>query len=697
VIEMVRVEWRGRVALVTIDNPPANALTREVRAGLERAFERLEADTVAQAVVLKGTGAGFATGPDVADPGAGAVAPELAEVCDQIESSSKPVIACLKGAVRGGGLELALAAHWRLASATATFGLPEVRLGLLPSAGGTQRVPRLCGAAAALDLMLSGRPITAEAAEAAGLVDGMLQGDVEAAAIRLAEDLAEKGIGVRPTGERRDGMADPVAYLEEVARQRAVALGARGPAERRIVDCVEAALLLPAQEGMRFERTAYEECLDTPESRALRHAVLAERRAAKVPELAQGRPRAVARAGVLGGGGMGSGIAIALLDAGLPVVLVERDAAARDAAVARIEASYLEAVDRKRLREEAAVKRLASLTSAVDAVTLGDCDFVIEAVTADPEHKRQLCARLEEVLAPGAVLATSSAELSIDELAQGLTRPTRVLGLHFYPPAAAMRAVEVVVGRETSADAVATAFALARRLGKIPVRSSAAEGLIGTRVHGAYRTVVDFLLEDGASVEEIDAVMRGAGFLLGPYQLDDLAGLDSASARLRRLAADRNPAMRYVAVADRLREAGRLGRRAGRGYYRYDEAGRPGQPDAEVAAIVAEERARKGIVPRKVGPAEIRRKALAAMANEGARLVAEGVALRPSDVDVVMLHGFGFPRWLGGPMQWADETGLLALRADLRAWAAAEPGFWTPAPLWDELIKNGQKFADLGA
>ena len=697
VSDFVRIEWRDRVALVTIDAPPANALTREVRAALEAAFERLEADPLALAVVLTGAGPCFASAEEVAEIGTEASGPALGAVCDRIETLSKPVIACLNGAVRGGGLELALAAHWRLAAATATLGFPEVTLGLLPSAGGTQRAPRICGAEVALDMMLSGRPIGAEAAEAAGLVDGMLQGDVEAAAVSLAGDLAEKGIGVRPTRERRDGFADPVAYLSEMARQRSAALGGRVPAERRIVDCLEAALLLPIEEGLRYERTALEECFDTAESRALRHAVQAERRAGQVPELARAQPRAVERPGVVGGGTTGSSVAMALLDVGLPVVLVERDVAARDAAVARIEAAYLEAVDGRRLGEDAAARRLGMLSPAVDPAALAGCDFVIDAVSEDPELQREVLAQVEAVLAPEAVLASTCTDLALEALAQGAVRPARVLGLHFLAPVREARAVEVAVGRATSAEAVATAFALARRLGRIPVRSGAEEGLIGNRVYAACRTAADYLLEDGASVQEIDAAMRGAGFALGPYQMTDLAGLDTAWARLGRLTADRNPALRYIAVADRLCEAGRLGRRVGRGYYRYDEAGRPGLPDPEVAAVVDEERERKGIVPRQVGPGEIRRKAFTAMANEGARLVSEGVALRPSDVDVVMLHGFGFPRWLGGPMQWADEAGLLAVRADLRVWAAEEPGFWTPAPLWDELIKNGQKFADLGA
>ncbi len=692
--DLVRVEWRGRVALVTIDNPPRNALSGAVRAALEAAFERLESDPQTRAVVLKGAGSVFASGEHSVEIRAEDGAPSLGELCDRIEALSKPVVACLDGAVRGGGLELALAAHWRLSSATAKLGFPAVTLGLLPGAGGTQRAPRLCGAALALDLLLSGGPIGADAAEAAGLIDATLQGDVEAAAVTLAEDLVEEGGGVRPTLALTDGLADPAAYLAEVARRRVAAQGGRNPAERRIVDCVESALLLPVDEGLRYERTALEECSDTPEGRALRHVYLAERRAAEIPELAEARPRTVDRVGVVGGGATGLDLALAMLDAGLPVVLVEPDAARGETALARIEAAYLAAVESGRLSEDVAARRLGALTPAEDFAALASCDVVIETVGEDLELKRRVLAEAEAAIAPEAVLATASADLAPRLLAQG---GARRLGLQVFPHRPTARALEVAVGRQTAPEAVVTAFALARRLGRIAVRSGAEEGLIGDRVYAACRLAADFLLEDGASVQEIDAAVRAAGFAVGPYQLTDLAGLDTAWARVARLTTDRNPALRYVALADRLSEAGRLGCKTGRGYYRYDEAGRPGQPDPVVAMILAEEQAKKGIQPRKVGPEEIRRKAFAAMANEGARLLAEGVALRPSDVDVVMVHGFGFPRWLGGPMQWADEAGLLAVRDDLRRWAAQEPGFWSPAPLWDELIKNGRKFADLGA
>nr|MCU0911941.1 3-hydroxyacyl-CoA dehydrogenase [Paracoccaceae bacterium] len=441
-------------------------------------------------------------------------------------------------------------------------------------------------------------------------------------------------------------------------------------------------------------RDAFLDCLDTPEARALRHAFLAERRAGKVPELARGTARAVDRPGVVGGGTMGSGIAIALLDAGLPVILVERDEAARSAAEERIAASYARGTARRRITEEEAARRLARLETATDLATLAACDLVIEAVVEEMEVKHATFAALDRTLAPGAILASNTSYLDLDAIAGATARPEGVIGLHFFSPAQAMPLLEVVVGRATSADAVATGFALARRLGKIAVRAGVADGFIGNQVFSAYRLVAETLLEDGASVEGIDSAMRGAGFPLGPFQVQDLAGLDIGWARRKRLAATPDPGRRYVAIPDRLCEAGRFGQKTGAGYYRYPEGSREGVSDPEVAAVVEAERAAKGIVPRRIGADEIRRRCLAAMANEGARLVEEGVALRPSDVDVVMMNGYGFPRVLGGPMQWADETGLLLLRDDLRRWAEADP-FWTPAPLWDRLVREGGSFGEM--
>ena len=694
--EPVRRTRVGRVSVVTIDNPPVNALSAAVRRGLWQALAAAEADPNVAAVVLAAEGRTFPAGADITEFGRPPEPPLLPDLCNRIEAFPKPVVACLTGTALGGGFELALAAHWRLAAERARIGLPEVKLGLLPGAGGTIRTPRLAGAAAALDLMLTGRQASAAQAQGMGLVDAILADDPLAGAVAFAAQLAERGTGPRPTREACAGFADPPAFLAAVAAARARTAGSRVPSERRIVDCVEAALLLPVDQALALERDAFLDCLDTPEARALRHAFLAERRAGKVPELARGTARAVDRPGVVGGGTMGSGIAIALLDAGFPVILAERDEAARTAAEERVAASYARGTARGRITEDEAARRLARLRTVTDLAALAPCDLVIEAVVEDMAVKSATFAALDRVLGPGAILASNTSYLDLDAIAAATGRPQDVVGLHFFSPAQAMPLLEVVVGRATSADAVATGFALARRLGKIAVRAGVADGFIGNRVFSAYRLVAEMLLEDGASVEAIDAAMRGAGFPLGPFQVQDLAGLDIGWARRRRLAATRDPARRYVAIPDRLCEAGRFGQKSGRGYYLYPDGSREGLRDPEVAALVEAERAAKGIVPRQIGADEIRRRCLAAMANEGARLVEEGVALRPSDVDVVMMNGYGFPRFLGGPMRWADEAGLLLLREDLRRWATEDP-FWAPAALWDRLVREGGAFSQMGA
>ncbi len=675
----------GRVAVLTIDNPPANALGQAVRAGLLSALDRLADDPSVDAIVISGAGSVFATGTDVGELGAGG--PALSTLCERIEQFPRPVVACLSGSALGGGLELALAAWRRVAAEGTQIGFPEVTLGLVPGAGGTFRAPRLVGAGAALDLMLSGRPVPARRALDMGFVD-FVEAEPEAAAITLARDLA--GVVEAP---RDTGFADPADYLATVRARRA-ALAPRARAEARIVDCVEAALLLPPDEAREYERTAFEECLDTAESRSLRHATAAERLAWIVPGLDHALARPVRRVGLVGGGVCGSGIAAACLAVGLPVVLTERDEVNRDQAAGRVETLVFRDLNRGRIGEDEAVARLARLIPAVGLDSLGVCDLVIEAVPEDLALKRAIFADLER-WAPGAVLATATDGTGLDTIAAATTRPERVMGLHFFAPEQATRAVEVVAGEATAAWVLASGFAFVRRLGRAPVHSVVSPGFIGNRVYGACRMAMDLLMEEGASPGAIDAALRAAGLPFGPYQAADLAGLDRDPAD-RRLPPASTDGITEPTIAEILAAMGRVGRRAGAGFYSYHEGAPEGVADPEVARVIAAERARRGITPRTVTASEIRRRAFAAMANEGARAVSEGVALRPSDVDVALINGFGFPRHIGGPMQWADETGLLAVRSDLNRWSVEDPRLWMPPPIWDELIKNGLKFADLG-
>ncbi|MCU9846963.1 3-hydroxyacyl-CoA dehydrogenase NAD-binding domain-containing protein [Defluviimonas sp. WL0024] len=682
------------IATITLDNPPVNALGAGLRGALMTALGAALHDPGVQVIVLTAAGRTWPAGADIREFGRPPEAPSLPELCQAVAGSAKPVIAALHGMVLGGGLELALAARVRLAEPGTELGLPEVTLGILPGAGGTQRLPRLIGAKRALGLMLSGLPIGAARAEELGLVDAVTEGGSAAAAERLARAYLA-GEAELPEVEEQRRRVDPGAWLLAVAAARSGLGDPQLPAPGRIIDCVEAALLLPEDEGFAFERAAFEDLVATSEAAALRHAFLAERRAAKQPDLAHVKPREIHNVGVVGGGLMGAGIATALLGAGCSVTLVERDGEALAAGLARVATHHERAVAKGRLSPEAREAEWARLAGATGLAALAGSDLVIEAAYEDEAVKAGIFAELDRVARPGAVLATNTSYLDVNRIAAATARPGDVIGLHFFSPVQAMRLVEVVVGAETAPDVIASAFALARRIGKVAVRAGVCDGFIGNRILTAYRTAADFLLEDGASPYEIDRAMVAWGFPAGPYQVLDMAGLDISWARRRRLAATRDPARRYVAIGDRLCEAGRLGRKAGKGYYLYPERAWQGVEDPDVLALIAAEREARGIVAREVTAAEIQDRVLAAMANEGARILEEGIAARPSDIDLVMLLGYGFPRWRGGPMLAADQAGLLALRKRLVDYAREEEAFWRPAALWEELIKNGRKFADL--
>ncbi|MBI1218786.1 MAG: 3-hydroxyacyl-CoA dehydrogenase [Rhodobacteraceae bacterium] len=693
---MQAAEWENHegTALITLDNPPVNALGHDLRAALAAAVDEAEADPAIHAIVIRAARRTFPAGADIREFGKPPVPPLLPDLCTRIEACSKPVVAALHGTALGGGLELALAAHARVALASTRLGFPEVALGLLPGAGGTQRTPRLIGAEATLRMMTNGRPIRAAEALALGLVDRVVEDDVTAAALALAAELAAAGQPPVPTRERTEGFHYPVAYEAAIATARKAPQNPDLPAPGRIIDCVEAALLLPFDAGLSFERAAFGDLVDSAAAKGLRHAFLAERRVTKIPE-AGATPRAIAHVGVVGGGLMGAGILVALLDAGLTATLVERDADALTTGLERIATIHEAAVAKGRMKPERRDADWARLSGSTDLAVLAEADLVIEAVPEDEALKADLFRRLDPILKPGAPLATNTSYLDVNVLARVTSRPSDVLGLHFFSPANVMRLVEVIAGAETAPDAVATGFALAKRMGKTAVRAGVCDGFIGNRILTAYRTAADITVEDGATPYAVDAAMRGFGFPLGPYQLADRTGLDISWARRKRMAPLRDPEARYVAIADRLCEAGRLGQKTGAGWYAYPEGARQGQEDPAVLAVIAAERAAKGLTPQDFTADEIARRCLLAMIAEAARIAEEGIALRPSDIDVVMLAGYAFPRWRGGPMKAADLIGLLPVRTELAALAPSAPAIWTPPPILSELIKYGRCFDDL--
>ena len=691
----VTYEVQDGVAVLTIAHPPVNALSFSVRSGLFDAVERADLDPTVRSVLIRAQGRTFPAGADVREFGKPRAKPILSTVVARIEACSKPVVAAVQGTALGGGFEVALGAHYRLADRKARFGLPEVGLGVLPGGGGTQRVPRLTGAAPALDLMLSGKPVSAQTASDLGLVDALVDGDVAAAGFAFARDLAEKGAAPRPTRDRREGFNDVAAYTAAIAARRAEAAKSPLAAPGKIVDCVEAAMLLPFDAGIAMERAAFDDCENSEGARALRHAFFAERRAAKVPELDGATLREVNTIGVVGAGTMGTGIAVACLDAGFPVTLVERDDDGLMRGVERIDAIYDRSVSKGRIDATTRDARMGLLSGTTRMEDLGRVDLVIEAVFEETSVKEGVFAQLDAVMKPGAILATNTSYLDINALAETISRPEDVVGYHFFSPANIMKLLEIVVADKTDPNVVATGFALAKKLRKVPVRAGVTDGFIGNRILAAYRLAADFMLEDGATPAQIDAAMRAYGFPVGPYQVLDIAGLDISWARRKRLAATRDPAHRYVTIGDTLCERGWFGQKAGRGYYLYDDGSRVGREDPEVLQVITEARADKGIAPRTFTVEEIQARCLGAMANEGARLLEEGVALRPSDIDVVLFFGYGFPRWRGGPMMAADLRGLLTVENELKSWMEEAPEFWTPAPLWDDLVKNGRHFADM--
>ena len=693
---LVQTQQQGPVLVVSINNPPVNALGQGVRAGLLAAVEQLEQDAALKAMLIVGQGKAFIAGADIREFGKPPMAPALPDVLNRMETGSKLVVAAIHGPALGGGLEVAMATHFRVALAGAKLGLPEVNLGLLPGAGGTQRSPRLMGVKAATNLMLSGQHLSAKAALAAGLVDQLAEGDDPlAAGLAYVNELLARGVPPRRT--RDLAIADKAAALAELD---AIALesvkktrGLFSPA--KIIECVRAAVELPFEQGLKRERELFLECLNSPQRQGLVHAFFAERETAKIPEAKAAAPRALASIAVIGGGTMGAGITVSALDAGLSVVMVERDAESIARGQKNVEKVYDGLIARGRMTAEAKAATMARYTPSTSYDAIKHVDLVIEAVFEDIEVKKAVFKELDRVCKSGAVLATNTSYLDIDAIAAVTSRPQDVIGLHFFSPANIMKLLEIVVPSKVAPDVVVTSFELAKRMKKVPVRAGVCDGFIGNRILSVYREAANYVLEDGASPYDIDAAVRGFGYPMGPFQVSDLAGGDIGWATRKRKAATRDPKARYVEVADRIAERGWYGQKTGRGWYLYPEGARTGQDDPEVLAIVDAERKKKGITPRAFSHDEIMRRYMAAMVNEGAKVLEEGIALRPLDIDVTFLFGYGFPRWRGGPMKWADMQGLDKVLADIQEFAKDDALFWQPAALLQKLVAEGKNFDSL--
>ena len=691
----VEIQISGQIAVLKVSNPPVNSLSHAVRLGLQKTVKQAEEDPSVKAIVIFCDGSTFIAGADIREFGKPPTKPYLPELINEIEASSKPIVIALHGTALGGGLEIALGGHYRVALGSTQFGFPEVKLGLLPGAGGTQRLPRLIPVKNALNMITSGAMISASESFDLGLIDEIAAGeDIRSAGIAFAKKLIKDDKVSRPTSANTCNPAEE-SYLKE-ARAKAATLARGLAAPLKCVDAIEAALTLPFEEGLAKERALFEGLMDSDQSAAMIHAFFGERQVAKLPEIEGIEPRKIDAVGVVGGGTMGAGIAGSALLAGLDVTLAERNSLAAARAGDTVRKLLTASVRRGKLSHDNFDRIMSkAFRTTTDYADFGQVDLVIEAVFESMNVKKEVFQKLDAVCKPGAILATNTSYLDVNEIGAMTSRPQDVIGLHFFSPAHVMKLLEVVVADKTAPSAVATGFAIAKRLKKIAVRAGVCDGFIGNRILSRYRSALDGAVIAGASPFEIDRVLESFGLAMGPFAVSDLAGLDIGWATRKRLEPTRDPRERVAQFTDRICELGRFGRKTGRGFYIYDDGAVAGIPDPEVEEFIAAERMKKGITPRELSDQEMIDRYMAAMINEAARVVDEGIAERPLDVDVTLLNGYGFPRWRGGPMHYADTVGLDKILTDIKEFQQEDDWFWQPAPLIERLVAKGQKFSSL--
>jgi 3-hydroxyacyl-CoA dehydrogenase len=689
-------EVRGNVAVLQLDNPPVNGLNHATRKALVQGLERALADAHVRAIVITGTGKVFSGGADIREfnTPAALAEPTLPQVIAKVESAGKPVIAAINGVCMGGGLELALGCHYRVATPQASLALPEVKLGILPGAGGTQRLPRAIGVEKALRMITTGDPIGADEALRAGLVQRIVPDTTFQGVLDFAHEIAQRTTHprLRDASAALPAGADATAFFT-AARQQ-VAKTARGlTAPLKCVDAVEAATLKPFEEGIRIERALFVELVQSAESKALRHAFFAERTAAKIPDVAEDVPtRPIRTAAVVGFGTMGSGIAMSFANAGIPVRVLEMSQAALDKGLAMCRQNWESSAKKGRLTMDEVERRMALLKPTLNYEDLADADIVVEAVFEDMKVKHEVFRALDRVMKSGAILATNTSTLDVDAIAAVTRRPQDVVGTHFFSPANVMRLLEVVRAAKTGKDVLATVMQLAKRLKKVAVVSGVCDGFIGNRMLEQYVRQSLFLVDEGASPQQIDAALTKFGMAMGPFAMYDMAGMDIGYAIRQRRYVEK-PHVTYSRIADRVVEAGRLGQKTGKGWYRYELPDRTPRPDPEIDAMLEAWRKEIGIVPRAIDDEEIVGRCIYALVNEGAKILEEGIALRASDIDVVYLAGYGFPPAKGGPMYYAQSVGFDTVIDAMRQYAAnphGDPKFWEPAPLLVAAARAGR-------
>ena len=696
----VAISRISRTLVLTLDHAPVNGLGLALRTALADAFQTALDDAVVSAIVLTGAGRMFSAGADITEFGTpkSMTPPSLPEIINMIEQAKKPVVAAIHGNALGGGLELALGCAYRVAAPGANLGLPEVSLGIIPGAGGTQRLPRIIGVAPALDMIVSGKPIKAEKGLALGLIDELADGDLVDAAVKFCQGLPAGDAALRPTRAREEKLAEAREnpqlfddYRETMARP------ARGlEAPYAAVECVEASVAQDFDTGLNFERETFKKLVVTTQSEALRHAFFVERGAAKIDGLAKDTAKQdIQRAAVIGCGTMGGGIAMNFANAGIPVTVLEAEDAFLQKGLETIRGNYAASVAKGRISQDKMDGCMALISGITDFAQLGEPDIVIEAIFEKMDAKKEVFAKLDAATPAETILATNTSTLDVNEIAAATKRPGKVIGTHFFSPANVMRLQENVRGAETSDETIATTMALAKKLGKVGVLVGVCDGFVGNRMLYAYSRQSNFLLEEGALPEQVDKAIYDFGFPMGPFAMGDLAGLDVGWLIRKAHAATRPSNLRYSPIADRICEMGRYGQKTSAGWYNYEKGSRVPIPDPEIEKLIVSVSEELGYERRPIDEAEIIQRCIYPLINEGAKILAEGIAQRPGDIDTVWIYGYGFPRQRGGPMFYADTVGLKEIY-DVMSKLYDEHGEWLkPAPLLAELAAAGKGFADL--
>ncbi|HEX5092934.1 MAG TPA: 3-hydroxyacyl-CoA dehydrogenase NAD-binding domain-containing protein [Burkholderiales bacterium] len=686
---------RDGIAVITLKNPPVNGLGNALRAGIFAGLEQADADPEVKAVVLIGSSKVFSGGADIREFNTPMKKPSLPEVNDLQDSMQKPLVAAIGGFALGGGLELALGCHYRIALDKALLGLPEVKLGILPGSGGTQRLPRIIPVHEAARMMTLGDSIPAARAKELGLVDEIAAGDLLESAIAYAKLLVDSGKGPRRVRDMKPRVEGDQAALLAAVPEQAAKIAGGNPAPAEIAKCIHAAVTLPFDEGRKIERERFEYLVNTTESKALRHMFFAERQTSKIPDVPEETPvRDIRKAAVIGAGTMGGGIAMSFANAGIPVTLLDVSQDSLDKGLAKIRSNYAATVSKGRLAQSEMDKRMGLIHGTINLGQVANADIVIEAVFERMDVKKDMFRKLDGIVQQGAILATNTSTLDVDEIAAATTRPQEVIGTHFFSPANVMRLLEVVRGKKTDKGVLATTLKLGKTLKKVPVVAGVCDGFIGNRMLEKYGQQSLFLIDEGASPQQVDAALHEFGMAMGPFTMYDMAGNDIGWEVRKRRYRER-PDFVYSKVADRICEQGRFGQKTGKGFYRYEAGNRKPIPDPAVDEIISQYRKEIKITPRQISDDEIVERLIYALVNEGAHILEEGIALRASDIDMVYLTGYGFPAYRGGPMFYADTVGLDKVLKSIEGFQKGYQGkAWKPAPLLVKLAKEGRRFND---